>query len=79
MVHFVIDGYEIKNDRRNVFDLVTQSTFVIKPGRASREGELALKMFELDLANVEASSSAKEKFEVIMQKEEDNVEFKDNK
>ena len=39
------DGYEIKNDRQNVFDLVTQSVFVVKPGRAMREGELTVAMY----------------------------------
>jgi len=67
------DGYEIKNDRQNVFDLVTQSVFVIKPGRAMREGELTVAMYELNLKDVNSKSENKPDFEIVLQKKEDSV------
>ena len=69
------DGIEIKNERTNVFDLVQQSTFIIKPGRAMRQGEITVSMYELDLKNLGFfdSNSAKPDFEIILQKNVDTV------
>merc|ERR1711976_676880 len=68
------DGNEIKNDRKNVFDIVKEITFIIKPGRAIREGETTVSMYELDLKDSNLGPvSEKSSFELILQKKEDSV------